>query len=167
MQISIIVAMDVNRGIGFRGGIPWYLSNDLRRFRELTTGHHILFGRKTHESIGQSLPKRKIIILTRNPNYFSADVVYITDDLMDAILYARENHEDEFFIGGGAQIYQESLELVDRIYLTYVHTSSKSDVYFPQLRLDQWQTVHVEHVSKDEKNDFASTFFILDKKEII
>jgi dihydrofolate reductase len=163
MRISIIVAMDRKRGIGYQGGIPWYLSADLRRFRKLTTGHHVLFCRKTYESIGRPLPERRIIVLTRKKIFQASDVVFTTDNLNKAIDYAIDMGETELFIGGGSQIYEQVLTLVDRIYLTFVHTTSDVDTLFPIVEYDEWETTHVEHIPRDEKNEYASTFIILER----
>jgi len=117
--VSLIAAMDKRYGIGRRNQLPWRLSADLKRFRELTMGHHIIVGRKTYDSIGKPLPGRQMIIVTRNPG-FRADGCLICHSVDEAIALARSRGESEIFICGGAEIYNQSLVLADRLYLTFV-----------------------------------------------
>jgi len=165
MIITIIVAMDEDRGIGFENQIPWHLPADLARFKKLTMGHHLLVGRKTYESIGSVLPGRQMIILTRNPAY-SAQNCITADTLDSALKLAEKRGETEVFIIGGAEIYREALPLADRLYLTVVHTRAKADVYFPQFEESEWSQVCSQGIPVDEKNSLATTFKHFVKKSI-
>jgi len=164
MIISIIVAVDENRGIGIENQIPWHLPADLARFKKLTMGHHLLVGRKTYESIGSVLPGRQMIILTRNPDYKAQDCI-TAETLDEALKLAEKRGEKEVFIIGGAEIYREALPLADHLYLTVVHTSAEADAYFPQFEESAWSHVCVQDFPSDEKNSLATTFKHLVKKK--
>lgn len=138
MLISIIVAMGTNRVIGKNGQIPWQLPSDLQRFKRLTLGHPLIMGRRTFASIGRPLPGRQTIILSRNPNYEVAgcDVV---NDIETALQLA--NSAEEVFICGGAEIYQQFLPLTERIYLTELDVNPDGDTVFPELPLEDFETI--------------------------
>nr|AIA13890.1 Dihydrofolate reductase [uncultured bacterium] len=155
--------MDEKRGIGKDGGLPWRLSSDLKRFRELTMGHHIVVGRKTFESIGRPLPGREMIVVTRNES-FAPEGCFIARSVEDAIQFAKERGESELFICGGAEIYAQTLDRADRIYLTLVHADCGADTFFPAYNGDQWVERESEHHAADEKNQHAFTFKLLVKK---
>jgi len=161
--ISLLVAMDEKRGIGKAGGLPWRLSTDLKRFRNLTMGHHIIVGRKTFESIGRPLPGRQTIILTRNES-FRPEGCLIARSVEDALRLAEDRGESEAFICGGAEIYAQSLDKAGRIYLTLVHADSGADTFFPDYNGDQWIERESEHHAADEKNQYPFTFKLLVKK---
>lgn len=131
-MISIIVAVaGKNRVIGKKGGMPWYIPEELKRFKEITMGHPIIMGRKTHESIGRALPGRVNIVITREPNYLAEGCI-VVNSLDEAIKTAQSRERsDEIFIIGGGQIYQESIGLADKLYLTYVDKEIEGDVFFP------------------------------------
>src|SRR5690349_14530681 len=120
MIVSIIAAMDEARGIGINNSLPWRLSSDLKRFKSLTMGHHIVVGRHTFESIGKPLPGRHTIILT-NRRSFSAAGCLVADSLEAALDIAKQRGETEVFVCGGARVFQEALPTADRFYLTIVH----------------------------------------------
>jgi len=160
--ISLLVAMDEKRGIGKAGKLPWHLSSDLRRFRELTMGHHLIVGRKTFESIGKPLPGRQTIVVTRDVN-FKHEGCFVARSVEDAISLARERGETEVFVIGGAEIYAQALEAADRIYLTQVHAVVDADTFFPEFDRSAWiETQRVDHPA-DEKNQYAFTFRLLDR----
>jgi len=158
--VSIIAAMDKRRGIGVDNKLPWRLSADLKRFRELTMGHHIIVGRKTFESIGRPLPGRRMIIVTRDGNYKTegCDVVH---SIEDAIRLARERGESEVFICGGAEIYAQSIEIADRMYLTFVDAEVAADTFFPEFDEGEWGERESVYQSADEKNQYPFTFKVL------
>jgi len=162
MKISMILAMDENRGIGFKNKLPWHLSDDLKRFRKLTRGHHVIMGRKTHESIGRVLPCRGNVILTRNYEY-QADGCIVVHTLQAALTHANDYGEDEFFIIGGVEIYTEFLPIADRLYLTIVHSQGEADTFFPVIKEAEWIETTSEYYSADDSNDFPTTFKILDR----
>jgi dihydrofolate reductase len=163
--ISIIVAMDEERGIGKQNRLPWRLSSDLKRFRQLTSGHHIIMGRKTFESVGK-LPARETIIITRNRNY-RAEGCLIAHSLEDAIRLASERGESEVFICGGAQIYAQALPLADRLYMTIVHAQVDADTFFPECDLSQWVEEEVSQHPADEKNQYPFTFKLLKRAKLM
>ena len=163
MNIALIAAVSENGVIGRDGGIPWHLPEDLQLFKRLTMGHHLIVGRKTFESIGKPLPGRKMIVLSRQPNY-SAEGVITAISLQHALEIARKAGEDEVFIAGGAAVYARALPLADRFYLSRVHANVKGDAFFPEFNLDEWKVTVKTHypASKSQKHDF--TFMILDRK---
>jgi dihydrofolate reductase len=163
MKVSIIVAIDEDRGIGIKNRLPWRLPDDLQRFKTVTMGHHVIMGRKTHESIGRALPGRENIIVTRN-EFFQAKDCAITNSLEDAINLAKAQGEEEVFVIGGGEIYSQAIQIADRIYLTIVHTKSKADTQFPLFDPVEWETTVEEYYPADEVNEYSTTFKILEKK---
>ena len=130
MKISIIAAMDEKMGIGKNGQIPWHIPEDLQRVKKLTTGHTIIMGRKTFESIGRPLPGRKNIIITHNLSYNSMGC-QIATSLNEAIELAKASGESEAFIFGGGDIFSQALGLADELYLTIVKGDFGADTFFP------------------------------------
>lgn len=130
MTISIIVAVAKNNVIGKDNKLPWHLPEDLKHFKELTSGHTVIMGRKTFESIGRPLPNRKNIVISRNENFKANDmeVVHSIEQALDLT-----KNEDEVFIIGGAEIYKQALLLVNKIYLTRINKDYEGDAYFPEL----------------------------------
>ena len=172
-RISIIAAVGEGGVIGKNGKIPWHLSDDLKRFRELTTGHPVIMGRKTYESIlaatGASLPKRTNIVLARRRG-FCAPGCYIVSSWDEAVSEARcvRAVDGEIFVIGGAEIYKLALPHANRIYLTRVYSSLSvtGDAYFPDNELVWWSDViPAEAHQKDEKNECAFSFHILERKQ--
>ena len=153
--VSMIVAASENNVIGVAGGLPWHISADLKRFRKLTTGHHIIMGRKTFESIGRLLPQRTTVIITRNPDYHFAGAK-IADSVRAALLIAENDSEP--FITGGAQIYSVAMDYVHTIHLTRVHTEVKGDTLLPEIDFSQWNLESSERHSADKKNDYDYSF---------
>jgi len=160
-MISLIVAMAENRGIGFENRLPWRLSADMKRFKSLTMGHHLIVGRKTYESIGRPLPGRRIIVLTRNPEAQFKDVD-MAASLEEALGLARSRGDDEIFIGGGAHVFRDAMPIADRIYLTLVHASPEADVFFPEVDLGEWIEVSGEFIDQNDGNQYPSTYKVLD-----
>ena len=157
MTLSCIVAVSENGVIGRGNGLPWKLSADLRRFKQLTTGHAIIMGRKTFESIGGPLPHRSSVMITRNRHYESPGVVVVHsfDQAVDA---CKDQHEA--FVIGGEAVFREALPRAERLYLTRVHANIKGDTYFPETDLAAWKLLQQEDHPGDEKNDFPSTFCV-------
>lgn len=139
MNISLIAAMAKNRTIGKDNTIPWHIPGEQVRFRELTTGHTLIWGRKTYESIGKPLPRRKNIIVTRNPHY-QAPGCKIAPSLQKA-LDMVDPQEKEVFIGGGEELYRWALPHAQRIYLTVIHKEIEGDTIFPEFSLSLFQEV--------------------------
>ncbi len=151
MQISIIVAMTPDRLIGAAGRLPWYLPDDLKRFRKLTMGHAIIMGRKTFSSIGRALPGRRNLVVSRNPNAPATEGIEWFTSLDEAIEFARAAGETEAFIAGGTEIYSAALEKATRLYVTFVQRDFpfQGDTYFPMWDQTQWHAVSHELVGKD------------------
>lgn len=162
MIISIIVAMDRSRGIAKDNRIPWHLSSDLKMFRSLTMGHHIVMGRVTYESIGRSLPGRTSIVVTRNLDYQIEDG-FVTHSLQDALKLAEERGEIETYIIGGSQLYRQSIKLADVIHLTIVDTDAECDLFFPELNMEEWQETEYRQFNPDENNQFAFSYHKLQR----
>jgi dihydrofolate reductase len=161
--ISLIVAMDRRGGIGRDGGLPWQLPADLKRFRELTMGHHLIVGRKTYASIGRPLRGRIMIVVSRDPGYHAAGCE-VTSSVDQALARARARGEDEVFIGGGAEIYQQTLARADRIYLTLVEAEIEADVFFPPLSSDDWIEREQGSHPSDANHAFEFSFKLLVRK---
>ncbi len=164
MIVSIIVAMDEKRGIGLGNRLPWHLSADLKRFKALTTRHHVILGRKTFESIGRLLPGRVMIIVTRQPNYHPSGCI-VARSLQEALELAAARGEEEVFVIGGGAIFAEALKKADKIYLTVVHTRVEADTFFPPIEPQEWDETTVAYHPPDVNNDYPSTFSILVRKK--
>jgi dihydrofolate reductase len=143
MRISIIVAMTPDRLIGAAGRLPWYLPEDLRRFRLRTMGHSIIMGRKTFSSIGRALSGRRNLVISRNPNPPYVTGVEWFRSLDEALDFARSAGDTECFIAGGTEIYAEALPQATRMYVTYVQRDFpfQGDTYFPMWDQSQWTAV--------------------------
>ncbi len=162
MIISAIVAVAKNNVIGRNNDIPWYLPADLKYFKKTTLNHHIIMGRKSFDSIGRPLPKRTNIIVTRNP-FFIASNCLVTNSVEEALQIAKDNGETEVFIIGGAQIYERSKNLWDRLYLTEVDVDVEGDVHFPELDMNNWKLISEEAHQADDKNEHDYNFKIFER----
>ncbi len=160
MKISIIVAADEQNGIGKNNELLCYLPADLKYFKNLTTGHSILMGRKTYESIGKPLPNRTNIVISRNIN--SIEGCFVFNSIAAGIAYAKTLHETELFIIGGDSIYAQVLNEVDTIYLTRTHHVFEADAFFPSLE-NNWKLTHETKNLADEKNKFDYSFQVFEK----
>jgi len=161
--ISLLVAMDEARGIGKAGTLPWRLSADMRRFRELTMAHHIIVGRKTFESIGKTLPGRDMIVVTHDESLKPCGCL-TARSVEAAIALARERGETEVFVCGGAEIYAHALGAADRMYLTQVHANVDADTFFPEFDASDWREAEAYFQQADEKNQYAFTFKVLERR---
>jgi len=153
-MLSIIVAADRNNVIGKDNALIWHLPNDLRFFKEKTTGHAIVMGRRTFDSVGKPLPNRRNIIITRNTD-FKVDGCEVVTSLEAAL--ALLNPQDENFIVGGEEIYRQALPLADRVYLTRIDHEFEGDRHFPDLG-PEWQLLEESDGIVDAKNLFAHSF---------
>jgi dihydrofolate reductase len=161
-MISLIVAMDKNRAIGKDNQLPWHLPEDLKNFKRLTTGHHMLMGRKTFDSIGRALPNRISLVLTRSPKQNQENLFYFSD-INQAIDHAKAAGESELFIIGGANIYEQTLEMADRLYLTQVEAKVDGDAHFPEINFSQWREVETKSYPVTENNPYSWDFKILER----
>lgn len=162
MTISCIVAVAKNNVIGKDNDIPWYLPADLKYFKKITSGHHIIMGRKCYQSIGRPLPNRTNVIITRDPFFISTNCL-VAHSIEEALNLAYENGEKECFIIGGGTIYEQTKDLWDKLYITTVDIEPEGDIYFSELDYTKWKTVSEEHHTKDEKNTFDYTFKLLER----
>lgn len=161
-ELTIIVAAAENDAIGLGNKLIWHLSDDLKRFKSLTNGHHIIMGRKTFESFPKPLPNRTHVVITRQKDYKAPDGVIIVHSLEDAI-DAAKNDSQPFIIGGG-QIYTQALNLADKIELTRVHHNFDADTYFPKIDSTVWkETANVFH-KKDAEHDYEFSFLTYKRK---
>jgi dihydrofolate reductase len=167
MKVALIAAFAQNRVVGINNTLPWHLPEDLKYFKRTTSGKAIIMGRKTYESIGRPLPNRTNIVVSRNPDFTAEGIVTVTT-LEAAIKHAESvnliNGIDEVMIIGGAAIYEASLPMADRLYLTHVHAEVKGDAYFPEVDFSDWNEVGREDFSKDNSNPFDYSFSVYDKK---
>lgn len=162
MILSIIVAAAENDVIGSNNQLLWHLPNDLKYFKSLTTGHTVVMGRKTHESIGRPLPNRRNIIISRNAE-LKADGCEIAGSIEEAL--KRVAGEEEVFIMGGGEIYKQVWDSADRIYLTRVHTHKEGDTVIPAILPGDWMEESREPHEADERHPYAYTFIRYKRKK--
>lgn len=164
MTISLIAAASTNRAIGKDGGLPWHLPADLRFFKDKTMGHHMLMGRKTWEAFPKPLPGRTSIVLGKFSEALPDGVLSVSR-LEEGIELARSRDEKELMIIGGGQVYESSLPVADRIYLTHVLTRIRdASAFFPVVSALDWEIIASEYREKDEKNPFPMEFMELRRK---
>lgn len=158
-MIIMIAAAAENNALGKDNDLVWHLPDDFKRFKQLTSGHPIIMGRKTFESFPKLLPNRTHIIITRQKNYQPESCI-VVDSIKKALEFVTED-EDVFIIGGG-EIYKQALEYTDIIELTRVHASFEADTYFPEIKSTDWQLIEEEYHPKDEKHlvDFTYQTYI-------
>lgn len=154
---SIIAAVAENNVIGKDNDLVWHLPADLKYFKETTKGHFIMMGRKTFESFGKPLPNRTHIIITRDESY-TYPGCYVVHNLEDAYKIAEENNRSEIFILGGAEIYRQSIDHADRLYITEIKASFDGDTFFPEINKNKWKEVERSDFEPDEKNKYPYSF---------
>ena len=168
MLISLIVAHSSNRVIGIHGQLPWYIPDDLKYFKAITIGKPIIMGRKTFDSIGKPLPGRLNIIITKNTDLIIEECV-VVNNLEAAITEAKnylkmqDSEQEEIFIIGGAQIFKQSMQFVNKIYITEVHAEYAGDVFFGELSSNDW--IEVSRDLHDSENDKIPFSFVIYKKK--
>jgi dihydrofolate reductase len=167
MILSIIVAAAENNVIGKDNRLIWRLPADMKFFKDKTTGHVIITGRKNYESIPEKfrpLPERKNIVITRQKNYHAPGAIVVSS-IENALEYVSKNHaEEEVFIIGGAEIYRQTLSACNRIYLTRIHHAFEGDAFFPTVNEHEWKQVQNQDFSKDEKNIYDFSIQTWEKK---
>lgn len=163
MIISMIAAMGKNRVIGKDNEMMWRLPKEWAYFKETTIGHCIVFGRKNLEAQGRALPNRTNIVMTRNKDFTHEDCV-VVNSLEAAIAYARGEGEEEVFICGGGQVYEQALPLCERIYLTVVDYEEKGEVYFPEFDESQFERETIKSCPVGEGNKYAWTAYLFTRK---
>lgn len=160
-ELTIIVAAAENDAIGKGNKLIWHLSDDLKRFKNLTNGHHIIMGRKTFESFPKPLPNRTHVVITRQTDYKAPDGVILVNSLEDAIDATKS--DDQPFIIGGGQIYKQAMSIADKIELTRVHHDFEADTYFPKIDLTVWKEIANTFHKKDENHDYEFSFVTYEK----
>ncbi|MCB0457293.1 MAG: dihydrofolate reductase [Flavobacteriaceae bacterium] len=160
-MITLIAATGENNELGKENNLVWHLPDDFKRFKQLTTGHHIIMGRKTFESFPKPLPNRIHIVITRNKQYKKEGVIIAST--IEEALKISENDPQPFIIGGG-EIYALSLPFAEKIELTRVHGTFEADTFFPEFDTTQWQLIHSEFHEKDERHAYAFTYETWQKK---
>ncbi|MDQ8004055.1 MAG: dihydrofolate reductase [Pedobacter sp.] len=160
-QITIVVAISENNAIGKNNQLLWHLPADLKHFKSITSGHTIIMGRKTYDSIGKPLPNRRNIVITRQEG-LQLEGVEVVNSLDEALALCKE--ENQVFIIGGAEIYRQAISFCDKIELTRVHQEFDADAFFPELDNEIWKEIWKEDHLPDEKNKFAYTFSTLERR---
>ncbi|HEY0843514.1 dihydrofolate reductase [Methylotenera sp.] len=151
-QLSIIVAVAHDGVIGVNNTLPWHLPEDLKRFKALTMGHHIIMGRKTYDSLGRLLPGRTTVIVTRNENY-KVEGALVANSLEAAIALCE--NDDEVFLIGGAELYQAGLKLAHKLYITEIELDVTGDAFFPKLVSTEWQETEREAHTSEKGLNFS------------
>jgi len=160
MIVSQIAAMSENHVIGKDNQLLWHMPNDLKHFKNTTSGHTVIMGRKTFDSVGKPLPKRRNIIITRQ--IITIEGCEVVNSIDAALELSKD--EDEVFIVGGAEIYKQALPYTDRVYLTVIHHHFDGDSFFPELSSNEWKEVSHENHPADEKNAFAYAFITYERR---
>jgi len=166
MILSIISAIGNNNEIGMKNTLLWNLPADMRHFKDTTTGHPIIMGQKTFESIGKPLPNRRNIVITKDENFKqeNIEIVYSVEELM-GLLKETTNERDECFIIGGGQIYKLFISIANKLYITHVDAEfPEADTYFPVIDKDKWEKTKSEFHPADESNKYNLEFVIYNKK---
>ena len=160
-MITMIAAAAENNALGKDNDLVWHLPDDFKRFKALTTGHHIIMGRKTFESFPNPLPNRTHVIVTRQKDYAPAGAV-VTNSLNEALAVAQG--DDQPFIIGGGEIYHLGMEKADLIELTRVHGSFEADTFFPEIPEEDWTLIAEEFHPADDKHNYAFTYLTYKRK---
>jgi dihydrofolate reductase len=160
MIVTIVVAISENNAIGKNNQLLWYLPADLKHFKNITTGHTVIMGRKTYDSVGKPLPNRRNIIITHQD--ITIEGCEVVKSITDAL--ALSTAEEEVFIIGGAEIYRQSIHLTNRIYLTTVRQSFDADAFFPKIDYREWKETAREDHQPDEKNKLPYSFITLERR---
>ncbi|UOE40589.1 dihydrofolate reductase [Chryseobacterium suipulveris] len=161
-MITLVVAMGLNREIGIDNQLPWHLPKDLKHFKEITSGHPIIMGRKTYESIGKPLPNRTNIVVSRKTDWFEEGIL-IVGSLKEALKFAQKIDKDIFIIGGG-NIFEQTMEIADKLEVTEIKTTIDADTFFPKIDEKIWQKTNETCHEKDEKNNFDFCFQTFERK---
>lgn len=155
MTLTLIAAAAENNALGKDNDLVWHLPDDFKRFKQITSGHYIIMGRKTFESFPKPLPNRTHVIISRQKDY-TAEGCIVVNSLDDAIAACPQ--DEEVFIIGGGEIYRQSIERADKIELTRVHTSVEADAFFPEIDSNEWELVNEDYHPKDDRHKFDFTY---------
>lgn len=162
-MFSLIAAIGKNNELGKDNTLLWNMPNDMKYFRETTRGHSVIMGRKTFESIGRPLPNRRNIVITRDMNYTKEGIEIVHS--LDEALKIFENKNEEVFIIGGAEIYKQAIEKIDKLYITEIDGEfPEADTFFPIIDKEIWKETKKENHTKDETNPYEYAFVIYERK---
>ena len=162
MTISLVVAASENNAIGKNNQLIWHLPNDLKFFKNTTWGFPVIMGRKSFESVNKPLPGRTNIVITTNPDW-KVETVIVVKNLKDAIQKAAETNSKQIFIIGGGEIYKQSMDIADNIYITRVHADLEGDTFFPEIDKSKWKLTSNQDFEADEKHAYSYSFQIWEK----
>lgn len=160
-KISIAVAIGENYAIGKNNQLLWHMPADLKFFKQTTSGHTVIMGRKTFDSVGKPLPNRRNIVISRNAQ-LKIDGVEVVNSLAEALAITK-TEEKQVFIVGGAEIYKQALPKTKNLYLTTIHHNFEADTFFPEIDRNEWKLISSEAHKADEKNKYAYTFEVLER----
>lgn len=160
-KISIAVAIGENQAIGKNNQLLWHMPADLKFFKQTTSGHTVIMGRKTFDSVGKPLPNRRNIVITRDASLKIEGVEVVNS--LDEALKITQTEEKPVFIVGGAEIYRQALPKTDRLYLTTIHHNFDADTFFPDFERNEWTVISSEPHKADEKNKYDYTFEVLER----
>jgi len=164
MILSIIAAIGKNNELGKDNALLWNLPADMKHFRETTTGHPMIMGRKTFESIGRPLPNRENIVITSDTTYTREGII-VVHSLEDAIERYKRSDQEVFVIGGG-RVYEDALHYADKLYMTHVDAALPADTFFPDIQKNMWKEISREAHTPDEKNPFPYAFVTYEKMPV-
>jgi dihydrofolate reductase len=163
MTISLVVAASENNAIGKDNQLLWHLPNDMRFFKNTTWGNVVIMGRKSFESLSKALKGRINVVITRQGNWKAEDTI-VAKDLHDALQKAEATNCKEIMIIGGGEIYKQSMDIADKIYLTRVHATFDADTFFPVIEESKWELISNEDFFKDEKHKYDYSFQVWSRK---
>jgi dihydrofolate reductase len=163
VKIIQIVAKATNNVIGKDNLLVWKLSSDMQRFKNLTSGHHILMGRKTFESLGKPLPNRTHLIITRNPDFKALSGHHAFTSVDEAIIFCQKINLEQLFIIGGGQIYHETINICNQLEITEVDVSPEGDTFYPEIERKIWKEINRQSFPADEKNEYNYSFVTYSK----
>ena len=161
-MITIIAAAGENNSLGKDNDLVWHLPDDFKRFKELTSGNHILMGRKTFETFPKPLPNRKHLIITRQEEYSVPENCFVFDSIQSA--FDKVLSDNDIWIIGGGEIYKQSMGIADRIELTRVHSDFEADTFFPEIG-EEWELVSEEYHPSDERHKYDFTYLTYDRRK--
>lgn len=170
MTLSLIAGIGKNNELGYKNMLLWDLPRDMKYFRTTTSGHPVIMGRKTFESIGRPLPNRRNIVITRDTEYKKngIEIVHSLEEALNLFSPSLDKGRGsgggvEVFVMGGAEIYKQAIEYADRLYITHVDGSFEADTFFPEIAKNIWTEKNREHYASDEENKYAMDFVIYEK----
>jgi dihydrofolate reductase len=164
MRLSIIAAVGANRVIGRDNKLPWHQSTDLKRFKTLTMGHHVLMGRKTFDEVKTPLPGRVNVVITSSPKFTATEDVAIARSVDEAIGKAEAARDEEIFVIGGGEIFRQTIHRADRMYITQIHADVSGDTFFPEFDdVNEWRLADREDFEADDKNDYPFSFLTYER----